>query len=64
MDALGWMGWFIGLSAMATAAAALNQIASLKREFKALTDELRRRGLLEQTVGERRIIVPDSLQSK
>jgi hypothetical protein len=64
MDALGWMGWYAAFAAMGMAATALNQIASLKREVKALTDELRRRGLLEQTVGERKIIVPDSLQSK
>jgi hypothetical protein len=49
---------------MGMAATALSQIASLKQEVKALTDELRRRGLLEQTVGERKIIVPDSLHSK
>jgi hypothetical protein len=64
MDAMGWMGLYAAAAAMGMAATALNQIASLKREVKALTDELRRRGLLEQTVGERKIIVPDSLQSK
>ena len=58
------MGWFLAISAMGMAATALSQIASLKQELKALTDELRRRGLLEQTVGERKIIVPDSLRSQ
>ena len=65
MDSLfGWLGFVFALAAMGTASMALSQIASLKQEVKVLTDELRRRDLLEQTVSERKIIVPDSLHSK
>jgi hypothetical protein len=59
-----WMAWVFAMSSMGMAATALNQIAALKQEIKVLTDELRRRGLLEQPVGERKIIIPDSLHSK
>jgi len=61
MEFLAWMDWAFAIGAMGMALMALNQIASLKQEIKVLTDELRRRGLLEQTVGERNVIVPDSL---
>ncbi len=71
MEGWGWMAWVFGLSAMGIAGAAMSQIASLnqevaslKKEVKVLTDELCRRGLLEQPVGERKIIVRDSLHSK
>ena len=64
MDLLAWMGWFLPVIAMGMAATALKQIASLKQEVKILMDDFRRRDLLEQTVGERKVIVPDSLHSK
>ncbi len=63
MDLLAWMGWFLHVIAIGMAASALKQIASLK-EVKILVDDFRRRDLLEHTVGERKVIVPDSLRSE
>lgn len=64
MDFLGFMGWALAISAMGMAGTAMSQIASLKQEVQVLKDDLRRRGILEPTVGERKIIVPDNLHSK
>jgi hypothetical protein len=61
---MDFLGWAFALSAMGMAGAAMSQIASLKQEVQVLKDDLRRRGLLEPTVGERKIIVPDNLHSK
>jgi hypothetical protein len=60
METFDWMGFAMAISAMGMASSALYQIASLKQEIKLLTDELRRRGLLEQTVGAQDVIVPGS----
>jgi len=64
MDFLSYIGWVFAISAMGMAGAAMSQVASLKQEVNVLTDELRRRGFLEPTVVERKIIVPDNLHSR
>jgi hypothetical protein len=71
MDLWGVIAWLFVLGVMGMSSTALSQIASLKQEvrtlrqeIKALTDELCRRGLLEQPVGERKLIVPESYRPK
>lgn len=39
-----WMAWVFAISAMGMASAALHEVTSLKREVRALADELHRRG--------------------
>ncbi|MGO9469077.1 MAG: hypothetical protein ACLQIB_47315 [Isosphaeraceae bacterium] len=64
MDLVAWFACFVALAASGSAATALKQIASMKKEVATLKDELRRRGLVEHAPGEQTIIVPEGFHSK
>ena len=57
----GWFSWIFAICAMGIAGAAMSEIAALKQVVRVLKDELRRRGFLEQTLSEGKIIVPGSM---
>jgi hypothetical protein len=56
-----WFAWFLFIALALGDKWSRSDINLLKKEVKDLKEELRRRGVLEQPVEERKIIVPGKL---